>query len=73
MAKTYNDGLARAAQEIARLAAYIGLDCPEGAAIAPRVDTGQAIRAIFALLEKEDTVERVERSMLTGEPIKREE
>jgi hypothetical protein len=28
MSKGYNDGLARAAQEIARLASYIGLDCP---------------------------------------------
>ena len=52
MDNAFNKGLARAAQEVARLASYIGIDCPEGAAIAPTVDTGTVIRAIFDLLEK---------------------
>jgi len=55
MKRGYNEGLARAAQEVARLASFIGLDCPNGAAIADTVPTGQAIRAIFALMDRRGT------------------
>lgn len=49
--KYFNDGLAAAAQEVAKLATYIAFDLKEGAAIAPQVDTGKVIRAIFALMK----------------------
>lgn len=73
--KTYNDGLARAAQEVARLASFIGLDCDEGAAIAPQVATGTTIRAIFALMDhgqshitspSSEVVERVTKAIMAN-------